>query len=85
MERADGVAPSGRRARAAGVLFRGYKQLVSPWLHAGTTFQCKHLPTCSEYAYAAVVRHGWVRGGWLAMRRLLRCHPFAAGGVDLVP
>ena len=47
--------------------------------------QCKYLPTCSEYAYAAVVRHGWLRGGWLGLRRLSRCHPFAQGGADPVP
>jgi len=39
----------------------------------------------SEYAYVAVVRHGWLRGGWLALRRLARCHPFSKGGLDPVP
>ena len=73
------------RERLVRVLFVGYKRLVSPLIHAGALTQCKHLPTCSEYAYVAVIRHGWVRGGALALRRLLRCHPFAGGGFDPVP
>jgi putative membrane protein insertion efficiency factor len=62
-----------------------YKRVLSPALHSVAMTQCKHLPTCSEYAYVAVVRHGWARGSWLALRRLARCHPFAAGGADPVP
>ena len=54
-------------------------------LHAVSVSQCKYLPTCSEYAYVAVVRHGWLRGGWLALRRVARCHPFSKGGLDPVP
>lgn len=73
------------RQRVAGVLLAGYKRVFSPLLHASALTQCKYLPTCSEYAYAAVVRHGWLHGGWLALRRLARCHPFAAGGADPVP
>jgi hypothetical protein len=73
------------RERLARHLLLAYKQVLSPLLHAGALTQCKHLPTCSEYAYVAVVRHGWLRGGWLALRRLSRCHPFAAGGADPVP
>jgi uncharacterized protein len=69
----------------AAILFHSYKRVLSPALHAVSFTQCKHLPTCSEYAYAAVVRHGWLRGGWLALRRVARCHPFATGGVDPVP
>ena len=74
-----------RRERVAAVLLRFYKNAISPALHGVAVSQCKYLPTCSEYAYAAVVRHGWLRGGWLALRRLARCHPFAKGGVDPVP
>ena len=73
------------RERLVRALFLGYKRFLSPPLHAGALTQCKHLPTCSEYAYVAVVRHGWLKGGALAMRRLLRCHPFAEGGFDPVP
>lgn len=46
---------------------------------------CRFLPTCSSYAAEAVSRHGALKGGWLAVRRLLRCHPLAAFGVDPVP
>ena len=70
----------GGRARGAALLFRTYKNVISPALG-----QCKHLPTCSEYAYVAVVRHGWLRGGWMALQRLARCHPLARGGYDPVP
>lgn len=70
---------------AADWLYTAYHRAVSPLLHAGGMTQCRFLPTCSEYAYAAVVRHGWLRGGWMALRRLARCHPFSAGGLDPVP
>lgn len=73
------------RERVAAGLLLFYKRVLSPLVHAGGLAQCKYLPTCSEYAYVAVVRHGWVRGGWLAARRLGRCHPFAKGGFDPVP
>ena len=76
---------SSRRERLASALLRFYKGAVSPALHGLAVSQCKYLPTCSEYAYAVVVRHGWGRGGWLALRRVARCHPFAKGGVDPVP
>ena len=62
-----------------------YKSVFSPFLHAFSATQCKYLPTCSEYAYIAIHRHGAWRGGWLALRRLARCHPFAKGGLDPVP
>jgi putative membrane protein insertion efficiency factor len=74
-----------RRERLAVTLFAAYKRVLSPLIHAFVTSQCKYLPTCSEYAYAAVVKHGWLRGGWLGLRRVARCHPFAKGGHDPVP
>ncbi len=73
------------RERVAGALLGVYKRALSPALHAFGGFGCRHLPTCSEYAYVAVVRHGWLRGSALALKRLSRCHPFAKGGHDPVP
>lgn len=46
---------------------------------------CRFQPTCSAYAIEAVGRHGAIRGGWLALRRLLRCHPWGGFGLDPVP
>jgi len=60
---------------------RLYKAHVSPNLPAA----CRYTPTCSEYAMEAVERHGVLRGGWLATRRLLACNPFSRGGYDPVP
>jgi hypothetical protein len=65
-----------------------YKLVVSPVLHAGagmTGGACRFQPTCSEYAAIAVGEYGWFRGGWMALRRLLRCHPGGKGGFDPVP
>ena len=62
-------------------VIRGYRLLLSPWWGG----QCRFSPTCSEFALEAVERHGAARGGWLATRRLCRCHPWRAGGFDPVP
>ena len=63
------------------LVLRGYKRWISPMLpHA-----CRFVPTCSEYALEAVDLHGPLRGSWLAITRLLRCHPFARAGYDPVP
>jgi putative membrane protein insertion efficiency factor len=67
------------------LLFDFYKRIISPVFHSLSPTQCKYLPTCSEYAYIALVRFGPVKGSWLALRRLGRCHPFAKGGLDPVP
>jgi hypothetical protein len=63
------------------LLLRIYRNILSPLLLPS----CKFLPTCSVYAEQAITRHGVLRGGWLTMRRLLRCHPFSHSAVDLVP
>ena len=62
-------------------LVRGYRYFLSPWLGN----QCRFHPTCSEFALEALETHGALRGSWLAARRLSRCHPFHAGGIDPVP
>ncbi|TAH40902.1 MAG: membrane protein insertion efficiency factor YidD [Betaproteobacteria bacterium] len=62
-------------------LLRFYKYAISPMLGRN----CRFHPTCSEYAIEAVQRHGALRGGWLAIRRVGRCHPFHPGGYDPVP
>ena len=58
-----------------------YKGAISPWLPAA----CRFTPSCSVYAMGAVRTHGPLRGSWLALRRLGRCHPFHPGGYDPVP
>src|SRR5579864_3634754 len=61
-------------------LLRGYKWAISPMFAPA----CRYVPSCSEYATEAVERYGAVRGGMMALWRLLRCHPFAHGGYDPV-
>jgi hypothetical protein len=61
-------------------LLRAYKWAISPMLPAA----CRYVPTCSEYAMEAVERYGALRGGWMALGRVLRCHPFAGAGYDPV-
>ena len=63
------------------LLIKTYRLVVSPWLGN----HCRFTPTCSEYALTAVERHGALRGSWLALRRVARCHPWHAGGLDPVP
>jgi putative membrane protein insertion efficiency factor len=62
-----------------------YRSWISPALHSLQPGGCRYLPTCSEYASIAIAIHGPVRGVTLAVFRLLRCHPFARGGLDPVP
>jgi putative membrane protein insertion efficiency factor len=67
------------------ILLVVYRWSVSPVLHALMPTGCRYEPSCSRYASEAVEMHGALRGGWLALRRLFRCHPFARGGFDPVP
>jgi putative membrane protein insertion efficiency factor len=62
-------------------IVRAYQLLVSPLLRPS----CRFYPSCSSYAITALERHGPIKGGWLAARRVARCHPFHPGGVDPVP
>ncbi len=63
------------------LLLKGYRTFISP-LYGQV---CRYYPTCSAYALEAVQRHGALRGSWLALRRLARCHPWTPGGFDPVP
>ncbi|MBD2462329.1 membrane protein insertion efficiency factor YidD [Oscillatoria sp. FACHB-1407] len=62
-------------------LIRVYRVLISPLYPPVCRFQ----PTCSQYAIEAIAQHGAIRGSWLAVRRISRCHPFHPGGYDPVP
>jgi len=62
-------------------VIRGYRLLLKPWLGNA----CRFEPTCSAYALQALQAHGAAAGTWLSTRRLLRCHPWCAGGFDPVP
>ena len=60
-------------------LIRFYQKNISP---LKSTPSCRFIPTCSEYAYQAIEKYGFLKGGYLAVRRLLKCHPFHKGGYD---
>ena len=63
------------------VVIAAYQRLVSPLLAP----RCRFVPSCSQFAAEAIAQHGLRHGGWLALRRLGRCHPFHRGGYDPVP
>lgn len=62
-------------------LIKVYQVIISPL----TPPACRFYPSCSDYALEAVARHGSLKGGFLAVKRILKCHPFHPGGVDPVP
>ncbi len=62
-------------------MIRLYKRFISPALPSA----CIYTPTCSEYTYQAIERYGVIRGTWLGVKRISRCHPFHQGGYDPVP
>jgi uncharacterized protein len=68
-------------ARLFLLIIRGYQVGISPFLPPA----CRYTPTCSAYAAEAIRRYGAGRGGWIALRRLLRCHPWGGSGYDPVP
>lgn len=67
--------------KAAQLAIRIYQVLLSPLIGR----QCRFYPTCSNYTQEAIARYGLIKGIFLGARRLLKCHPFHSGGIDLVP
>jgi uncharacterized protein len=78
---ADGRAAPSAVTRLLMLIVTGYRRGVSPLLMP----RCRFAPSCSEYALQALAVHGALRGSWLAVRRIVRCHPFHPGGYDPVP
>jgi putative membrane protein insertion efficiency factor len=60
---------------------RAYRLIFSPWVGHG----CRYHPTCSAYSLEALEKHGAIKGGYLTIRRILRCHPWGGSGIDNVP
>lgn len=75
------VVRAGVLATVAMAMVRFYQRAISPLLPPS----CRFRPTCSQYTLIAIKRHGFLRGIWLGLRRILRCHPFHPGGHDPVP
>lgn len=73
--------PQGLAARFAIWFIRGYQRFISPF----TPPACRYTPTCSQYTLIAVQKYGMVRGSWMGMKRISRCHPLHPGGYDPVP
>jgi len=63
------------------LIIKAYKTLISPILPPS----CRYLPTCSDYGIQAIQKHGPFKGGWLALKRISRCHPWGGHGYDPVP
>ena len=67
--------------RLLGLPIRAYRLVFSPWVG----HYCRYQPTCSAYALEALAQHGGLKGGWLTLSRIARCHPFGSSGYDPVP
>lgn len=63
------------------LFIKGYQRLVSPFIGQ----HCRYYPTCSQYALESINKHGPFKGGYFAIRRILRCHPWHDGGYDPIP
>ena len=68
-------------ARILAAPVKGYRLIFSPWVG----HNCRYHPTCSAYALEALQMHGGIKGGWLTLRRIARCHPWGSSGIDNVP
>ncbi|MEL6586104.1 MAG: membrane protein insertion efficiency factor YidD [Pseudomonadota bacterium] len=68
-------------ARLFALPVHAYRAVFSPWVG----HNCRYQPTCSVYALEALQKHGGLKGGWLAIRRIFRCHPLGGSGIDNVP
>lgn len=68
-------------ARFIALPVHAYRLFLSPWLGSN----CRYQPTCSTYTLEALKKHGGLKGGWLAARRIARCHPWGKSGIDNVP
>ena len=62
-------------------IVRAYQLMISPYFPPS----CRYQPTCSSYAIEAISKHGSIKGGWLTIKRIARCHPWSEGGIDPVP
>ena len=63
------------------LIIRGYQLILSPMLGSN----CRYYPTCSCYTHTAIEKYGAIKGSWLGIKRISRCHPWAEGGIDPVP
>lgn len=75
------MKPANLVIRPLVALIRFYQRFISPL----TPPSCRYYPTCSHYAVTALQKHGPLKGGWLALRRILRCNPWGGSGYDPVP